>query len=188
MNSAQRKFIDRLALVRPRTIQQLLDARFENSPHQYNLRLIGEGAFRKVFDVRHGSTSLDIVIKFPYRDGTAWSICCAREHACDEIRILRLISESDKYLALRRYMLPLLYADTKTGITVMPKHAYAPWTMRFFGFVTAFDNLLIDLLPEMRYEFDGVNANFGRTVDDDGTEHYVLLDAGLLGAWRKPRK
>ena len=188
MTLAQKRFVDRLKLLRPCTPEALHNARFNIHPKYYNLRALNQGAFREVFDVRNKNTSINTIIKFPYDDGSYRGMALAREHARDEIKAIRHIETDPQCLALRRYIPSLLYADEEAGVIAMPKYQRVPWTMRFYGFVMAFNNLLTDLMPQMRYEFDDGNANFGRVVEKDGTENYIILDLGLIGAWYRRKE
>jgi hypothetical protein len=77
----------------------------------------------------------------------------------------------------------VFYFDHANGVTVMPKYLPAYGTKEFDGFRDAFDAMLNDLIPEMRYEFDSSVENFGVTKKRE----YILLDAGLLGALKAKR-
>jgi hypothetical protein len=59
----------------------------------------------------------------------------------------------------------------------MPKYRKVKYSQSFKGFRDTFECMLADLIPIMKYSFDGGSRNFGYS----DTGHYVLLDAGLLG-------
>lgn len=170
MNAAQRKFLAYVIECKPKSVEDLRPA--------YHPRFMDEGAFRKAFDVRLGCyKSLGLVIKFPAgTDGATRAESLA--HAQDEVTALGRINNETHLLALKRYMPEVLYFDATNGVTVMPKYEKVPWTMMFGGFVNTFECMLADLMPEMRYEFDSGNANFGLTAKKE----YVVLDLGLIGA------
>jgi hypothetical protein len=63
----------------------------------------------------------------------------------------------------------------------MPKYKAVKNSEVFRGFMHTFRCMVYDLIPEMHYEFDAHSRNFGLNSRD----HYVLLDAGLLGEVKK---
>lgn len=184
MNCAQKKFVAYVKKLRPRSITELRP--------EYHPRYIAEGAYRQTFDVRRGTRSLDIVIKFPF-DGTgdpslsarqvARAIAIATQHSRDEHEAITRILTVDKFIPLRRYMPKVLHFDADTGVVVMPKYKRIKWSKEFSVFARTLKHMVEDLIPELLYEFDYGFANTG--VRDDDT--YVLLDAGLLGCVRKLR-
>jgi len=172
VNAAQKKFIEHVVDLSPKSVEELRP--------DYHPRFIGEGAFRQAFDVRIGRKSLGLVIKFPADRADR------REdiyHARDEISAIDRVRTDSHLLALRRYMPEVLYFDHAYGVTVVQKHNPAHRSGRFDGFAAAFDAMLNDLIPAMRYEFDSHVENFGVTKRGD----YILLDAGLLGALKAKR-
>jgi len=173
LNLAQKKFINFVVDISPRSVEELRP--------DYHPRWLGEGAFREAFDVRIGGKSLGLVIKFPLFEGG--SNLESIEHARDEISAIDCIRADSHLLALRRYMPEVFYFDHANGVTVVQKHNPAHSSSRFDGFVDAFDAMLNDLIPEMRYEFDSSVENFGVTKKRE----YILLDAGLLGALKAKR-
>jgi hypothetical protein len=173
LNLAQKKFINFVVDISPTSVEELRP--------DYHPRWLGEGAFREAFDVRIGRKSLGLVIKFPLFEGG--SNIESIEHARDEISAIDCIRADSHLLALRRYMPDVLYFDQNNGVTVMPKYLPAYGTKEFDGFRDAFDAMLNDLIPGMRYEFDSSVENFGVTKKRE----YILLDAGLLGALKAKR-
>jgi hypothetical protein len=182
LNLAQKKFINFVVDISPRSVEELRP--------DYHPRWLGEGTFREAFDVRIGRKSLGLVIKFPLFEGG--SNLESIEHARDEISAIDCIRADSHLLALRRYMPDVLYFDQNNGVTVMPKYLPVYGTKKhvsirviaeFDGFVDAFDAMLNDLIPGMRYEFDSSVENFGVTKKRE----YILLDAGLLGALKAKR-
>jgi hypothetical protein len=173
VNAAQKKFIEHVVDLSPKSVEELRP--------DYHPRFIGEGAFRQAFDVRIGRKSLELVIKFPLfcgrsnREGIA--------HARDEISAIDRVRTDARLLVLLRYMPEVLYFDYAYGVTVVQKHNPALRSGRFDGFAAAFDAMLNDLIPAMRYEFDSHVENFGVTKRGE----YILLDAGLLGALKAKR-
>ncbi len=179
MTPAQ-KFLILVENLRPTCIEDLRCKGF-------NFRFLAEGAYRRTYDIRFGNKSLGIVIKFPFGHSKYYRRA-ARNHARAEMRAIFHINSTESTLPLRRYMPEILYSDYGRGVVVMPKYRRCCWMFHFYGFVQAFNNLLDDVIPQMRCVFDDGYANFGLQIDKQGNEQYVLLDAGLLGEWRKPRK
>lgn len=173
MTRAQKKFVRLVAKHRPTEVSHLRKL-------GYQPRIVAEGAFRRAYVIPY----LDVVVKFPLlfrdmpdnKDRTA-SIRDSKEHARCEIKAIRRILTEEHLLPLRRYMPEILYHDYGTGVTVVQRYRRFRWSAFFSGFALTFENLLNDLMPEMRYEFDSGHANFGLTEEGN----YVLLDAGLIG-------
>ena len=167
VNAAQRQFVNFVKSRKPKKIQDLRGGR-------YIFRPIGSGAFRDAYAVwTKSSRDLKTVIKMPIdREG--------HSHACCEMQAINKILTTNKLLPLRRYIPEIFYYGPMTGVIIVRRYNKIPWSFAFYGFVTAFTDLLNDLLPQMRYRFDDGNANFGITKSGD----YILLDAGLLGEER----
>jgi hypothetical protein len=183
VNYAQKKFIAYVKNLRPRSVDELRP--------EYHPRYIAEGAYRQTFDVRRGTHSLGLVIKFPF-DGTgdplsarqiARAIAIATQHSRDDYEAITRILTVDKFIPLRRYMPKVLHFDADTGVIVMPKYKRIKLSKGYYVFARTLTHMVEDLIPEMIYEFDYCFKNFG--IRDDG--QYILLDAGLLGCVRKPR-
>jgi hypothetical protein len=146
----------------------------------YDLRLLSkddESAFRDVFDVLVDDKSVGLVIKFPQR--------CARkrniEHSLFEAQAVDRIRHDPQLKALRRYLPTILWHEPSTGVIVMPKYRPVKYGEYFEGFQQTFRRMVEDLLPDMKYQFDYGDRNFG--LNSRG--HYILLDAGMLGELKK---
>jgi|SRR5271166_4712816 len=148
----------------------------------YDLRLLSDGdecAFRNVYDVLVDDKSIGVVIKFPKhmkgrkRGARYWEVA----HSMFEAQAVERMHNDPKLVALKRYAPTILWHEPKTGVIVMPKYKAVKNSEFFKVFLRTFTNMLVDLIPEMKYEFDDAARNFG--LNRRG--HYVLLDAGLLG-------
>ncbi len=162
MTYKQRAFINYVKRTRPRTAEDLQP--------RYRVSYLDSGAFRQTFEI----LGLGLVIKFPgflnpRRDNLY--------HAQCEARVVRCMKHNPKLVTLKRYAPMILHHDRGRGVTIMPKYRKVKYSQAFKGFRDTFEDMLVDLIPSMRYIFDGGVCNFG--CDERG--HYILLDAGLLG-------
>lgn len=158
MTRKQRAFIQYVQRTRPKSVEDLRP--------RYRVRFLGEGAYRQTFEYD------GLVIKFPRRGYSA-----AREHALQEAKAVKRLHRDPKLLALKRYAPTILHYDRRRGVTIMPKYKPIRYNRHFAGFASTFECMLVDLIPEMRYEFDNGNRNFGYNEEFE----YILLDAGLIG-------
>lgn len=156
MTHKQRAFIQYVQRTRPKTVEDLKP--------RYCARFLSQGAYRQTFTVE------GLVIKFPTGPNPR------REniyHAQCEARAVRNLK---RLTALKRYAPTILHFDRGRGVTIMPLYEKVKRSRAFKGFRDTFECMLADLIPKMRYGFDGGINNFG--LSEQG---YVVLDAGLIG-------
>jgi len=176
VQSQRSKFITGVKAIKPTRPEDL----------GYDLRMLSdrnESAYRDVFDVLVDDKSIGLVIKFPQRKHGKW-LKRNIAHSMFEARAIDRMHHDPQLLALKRYAPMLLWHEPETGVIVMPKYrpvSYGEYGEYFEGFQHTFRCMLEDLIPNMRYEFDYGERNFGLNSRGD----YVLLDAGLLGEVKK---
>ena len=159
MTRKQRAFINYVKRTRPTSVEDLRP--------RYHARFLNQGVYRQTFEYA------GLVIKFPGRYRRQESI----EHAWHESQAVRRMHRDPVLVALKRYAPTILHYDRGRGVTIMPLYKKVKYSQAFKGFQDTFKCMLADLIPIMKYGFDGGSRNFG--YNECG--HYVLLDAGLLG-------
>ena len=110
--------IKRLRREQPRTTLELLDV------CGLPLQLLDWGQFRSVYDV----LGTGLVIKVPNQESKGFMTKINIGHSREEYRAWKKIKSSRyQYRELKTYLPDIIYFNSRSGITVMPKYGPVKW-------------------------------------------------------------